>query len=131
MRKKTAIIFIALLSLSLLSACLESNPEIDMNGFNEPGHIKYSFTRFTGIQLGEIEAEDEQVIDLSVTAGVVRGRLLMQVMSPSQELMWDVILEENVNETVQIPVTEDGVHMLIIRGLNARGSFDVQWEVTE
>ncbi|NIW50559.1 MAG: hypothetical protein GWN30_39025 [Gammaproteobacteria bacterium] len=131
MKRKITLVLITFMLVVLLSACMEARPEINMEGFNEPGHISYTYLRFTGIQYGEIDAEEGDTIVLHYTAGMIRGRLLMQINAPSQDLLWDVILDENIDKTVEIPVNENGIHTLIIRGINARGSFDVQWEVRD
>lgn len=131
MKRKTVLLMAVFTMVTFLSACMEARPEINLEGFNEPGHISYSYMRFTGIELAEIEAQEGETIEVDYTAGVIRGRLMMQVMSPSQDLLWEVILDENVDDRVDIPVEESGTQTLIIRGINARGSFDIQWEVAE
>lgn len=131
MDKRIFILMIMVFSTISLSSCMESNPGINLDGANDPGHIHYSYTRYTGIQMGEIDAREGETIELTYTAGVIRGKLLMQVMSPDQAVLWDVVVDENVDENVAIPVMEDGTQTLIIRGVNTAGSYDVRWNVRE
>lgn len=124
-------ITMALLAGVTASCLSTSQVRIEWAGSNLPGRMTYRYALFTGQESGSLEAELGQTIALSYEATVNEGTLSIEVRGPQGQIIWQVQLEGDEAESVQIPVPEAGKHTVTMVGRDAAGSFDVEWQVEE
>ena len=113
----------------LMSGCTNTKNKVDWEGENNPGKITYSYSRFTGIEMGTIQGKSGETLSLTYDAKVKRGKLMLRVMGPDESVLWDLVLKKDAGETVELTLGEDGEYPLIIRGENTSGEFEVFWKV--
>jgi hypothetical protein len=121
---------ILLLPVSVLLAnCGKSDVRIGWSGTNVPGHIAYRYATFTGSESGSARVETGQsiVLDYQVTAS--KGSLSITVRGPDERVVWQVALQGNSSDNIELPMALGGRYEMIIEGKAAGGSFDITWDV--
>lgn len=101
------------------------------SGYNRPGEIAYTYTRFTSTERGDIQAKAGQTILLAYQATVSSGSLNLRVENPSRNVVWLVRLgasPDNYRDSVPIPAGQTGHYTILIEGQDTAGGFDVSWQ---
>lgn len=129
-RKRTAIcLALSILFFSLLTACGQSSLEVGMMETNLPGRWEARYVTFTGTKVDTIRAQAGQTLILEYNVEVDKGDLSIEVDRHEREAIWDVSLQEDADDTVQIALDQDGPYTIVVEGDNAGGSFEFSWEL--
>jgi len=99
------------------------------SGANRPSRIGYSYVTFTGKEVGSFRAAVDQTITLNYTAIVNKGTLSIRVRNLQGQSLWQAELDEDKNDSVQIPVEQAGIYTVLVEGQDTGGGFGVTWEV--
>ena len=127
-RKLMIVLAILMIWMSVI-ACATMQTHSGWIGKSTPGKISYTYTKFTGIERGNIEAKAGQTLNLTYDVKIKRGRVFIQLMNPQNRVLWNVALKDDQSDSVEIPLELEGNYPLIIRGENTSGSFEVTWIV--
>ena len=111
----------------LLSGCSQSQLYIGSQGYNMPGHISYQYHTFTGSETCRFEAESGQRLTLNYDIGIGKGSLMIEVENPIGNEIWEMLLNEDTKDTVELVLEEEGRYAIEIRGDNAGGYYDIRW----
>ena len=129
-RKRTPMwLTIAFFLIGLLAACGPSSLEIGMMETNLPGRWEASYMTFTGTKADKIQADAGQTLILEYEVDVDKGDLSIEVKHPEAGALWDVVLQEDAEDTVELALEWAGPYTITIEGDNAGGSFDLSWEL--
>lgn len=116
----------------LLAGCAGVQPEkrIQWVGTSRANEMVYSYGRFSGSEEGRVRLEAGQTVVLAYAAEVDAGTLALRVQSPSGAVLWEVTLQESVDEQqVELTAAEDGAHKILVVGDEAKGQFALSWSV--
>ena len=121
---------IALLLISgLLAGCAQSNLEIGMVETNLPGRWRASYATFDGTKTDRLEADAGQTLVLDAEAEVDKGNLTIEVRDPDDRVLWDLSLEQDGEESMELVLEQTGRYGIVVEGDNAGGSFNLTWEL--
>ena len=76
-------------------------------------------------------AEDGQTITLDYDVTVKKGTLVLAIVGPDGESLWEEPLHENGSGTVTLTASEQGIYTIHIEGEDTSGSFDLSWNLSE
>ncbi|MCJ7534572.1 MAG: hypothetical protein WA997_14130 [Anaerolineales bacterium] len=132
MKTKSLLLITAILAI-LLSACelnkLKFGEVRMMYGTNEEGRISYDISTFTGIESGDLQAEQGQIISFTYMADLEKGTLVIEWQDPQGQVIWQKNLEESDQGGDEIEILSPGTYRIIIQGKGIGGRFDVSWHV--
>ena len=96
-----------------------------------PGHVNYSFQYFDGPFTRSVSATAGQTLTLNYSAIVDGGNLEMQIIDPAGTVVWQKTINPtaNVTNSTQIDIQQNGGYQIIVDGHQARGSFQIDWQV--
>ncbi len=83
----------------------------------------------TGVSRGEFLAAPGGVIALQYVARVRAGSLSIVVRAPDGLAAWRVVLADDGEDRVTLPVGRGGRYTVLVEGRGVDGSVDVFWEV--
>jgi len=126
---KAVLTLVLLVVIGLLTGCGKSSLEIGMVETNLPGRWEASYTTFTGTKTDKIRADAGQALILEYEVNVDKGDLSIEVNHQDAGALWDVVLQEDVEDTVVLALEQDGPYAITIEGDNTGGSFDLSWEL--
>ena len=132
MKTKSLLLITAILAI-LLSACelnkLKFGEVRMMYGTNEEGRISYDISTFTGIESGDLQAEQGQTISFTYHAVLDKGSLVIEWQDPQGQVIWNKSLVESDHGGDEIEILSPGKYTIIIQGKGVGGSFDVSWQM--
>ena len=126
-----------LLMTSLLVGCGSSTVKVGWVGSSGPGHMGYSYTMgyryttFDGVERKTFRPEAGQTITFDYDVTVEKGALLLKVVDPDGESIWEETFRKNTADTVTLTASQNGLHTVCIEGQATGGSFDISWSVGE
>lgn len=128
--KRTAIwSAIALVLVGLVTGCGQSSVEVGMVETNLPGRWEASYSTFTGTKLDSIPAQAGETLLLEYEVEVNKGDLSIEIRHSEGGSLWDVSLQEDADNRVELALEQDGPYTIAIEGDNAGGSFRLYWEL--
>jgi hypothetical protein len=120
-----------LLMTSLLAGCGSTTVQVGWVGSSVPGHIEYRYTTFDGVERKTFRAEAGQTTTFDCDVTVEKGTLLLQVVAPDGESLWEETFRQDTADTVTLTASQNGFHTVRIEGKATGGSFDISWSVGE
>jgi len=120
-----------LLMTSLLAGCGSSTVKVGWVGSSGPGHTGYRYTTFDGVERKTFRAEAGQTIGLDYDVTVEKGALVLKVVAPDGESLWEETFREDTADTVTLTASQDGLYTIRVEGQATGGSFDISWSVGE
>jgi len=131
MRKATLLALALLLMTSLLAGCGSSTVKVGWVGSSGPGHTGCCYTTFDGMERKMFRAEADQTITFDYDVTVEKGALLLKVVAPDGESLWEETFREDAADTVTLTAPQDGLYTIRVEGQATGGSFDISWSVGE
>jgi hypothetical protein len=126
----TILIFGILLSGCDFSSKIKINEvRLGMFGENKSSSMNYSYGTFTGVENGQVQAENGQAIAFSYEVSMRKGGLLIEWQDPEGKVAWQESFESDAEGAIEIPVETAGTYTIIIKGKKSGGSFQVAWEI--
>jgi len=120
-----------LLMTSLLVGCGSSTVKVGWVGSSDSGHIGYRYTTFDGVERKTFRAEAGQTMTFDYDVTVEKGALVLKVVAPDGENLWEETFREDAADTVTLTASQNGFHTVRIEGQSTSGSFDISWSVGE
>jgi len=120
-----------LLMTSLLAGCGSSTVKVGWVGSSGPGRMGYRYTTFDGVERKMFRAEADQAITLNYDVTIKTGSLLLKVVAPDGESIWETTFREDAADTVTLTASQDGLCAIRVEGQATGGSFDLSWSVGE
>ena len=96
-------------------------------GSEGPNYMKYQYKEFTGTENRMIYVNEPCNITIRYSIGVVRGRLILELVSPRGDIMWVRSFSNSTNGEDKVFVETPGWYNLVIIGQHTEGYFDVSW----
>ena len=127
-----ALAALALVLMStLLSGCGSSSIRIGWTESSGLNHKSAQYASFDGVERKTFRAEDGQTITLDYDVAVKKGTLVLAIVGPDGESLWEEPLRENGSDTVTLTTSQQGVHTIHIEGEDTSGGFDLSWNLSE
>ncbi len=120
-----------LLMTSLLVGCGSSTVKVGWVGSSDSGHIGYRYTTFDGVERKTFRAEAGQTMTFEYDVTVEKGVLLLKVVAPDGENLWEETFREDAADTITLTAPQNGLYTIRIEGQATGGSFDLSWSVGE
>jgi archaellum biogenesis ATPase FlaH len=89
--------------------------------------IKGSYQFFDGTKIKVISAKEGKTIVINFASEVQEGELTMSILDPSNDLVAE--LQTNTTGIKEINSDKNQKYRLVIRGMQTKGSFNVNWEI--
>ena len=133
MNRKALLIwlFMALVIGGLMAACGEGQSRlvVGMRENHFPGHWQASYTKLIGTKTDRFQAKAGETLNLGYDVQVDKGMLTLQVENPDDDVVWEVALESDEAESVEVNLEQDGRYALRITGEDTSGGWDLAWNV--
>jgi archaellum biogenesis ATPase FlaH len=97
------------------------------SGSNVGKKIKGSYQFFDGTKIKVISAKEGKTIVINFASEVQEGELTMSILDPSNDLVAE--LQTNTTGIKEINSDKNQKYRLVIRGMQTKGSFNVNWEI--
>jgi hypothetical protein len=120
---------VLLLLAVLLTGCEADSVEIGMVETHLASEWRATYTTFSGTKTDIIQADAGQTLVLEYDAQVDKGMLDIQIENPDDEVIWEMPLQEDNADTVQVPLPQEGRYALRIRGEDTGGGWDLTWDI--
>ena len=129
--KKSLKWFVLLIfACGLLAACGHSTVQIGFVQNKIGDHWNAHYNTFIGTKSTSVKASAGQTLTLNYDVTVTKGELGLKVTNPSGDSLWEVNLQDDSKDTVQIPIDQDGRYTIAITGKDDNsGSWDITWAV--
>jgi hypothetical protein len=127
--RKATLLLLALLLAGLLPGCGNTTIEIGLVVTAEPGHWYASYETFSGTKTTSFEASNGQTITLTYDAALDKGTLEIRAEDPLRATIYDVYLHESTKATVQFLLYNPGTYYIVVKGSEASGSVDLNWQI--
>lgn len=121
----------SLLMTSLLAGCGSSTVKIGWVGSSGPGRMGYRYTTFDGVERKMFRSEADQAITLDYDVTVEKGALVLKVVAPDGEGLWEETFREDASDTVTLMAPQNGLCTIRVEGQATGGGFDLSWSVGE
>jgi len=131
MRKAILLALASLLMASLLAGCVSSTVKVGWVGSSDLGHMGYRYTTFDGVERKMFRAEADQTIALNYHVIIEKGALVLKVVAPDGETLWEETFRKDSADTVTLAAPQNGFHTIRIEGQATGGGFDLSWSVDE
>jgi hypothetical protein len=97
----------------------------------KPGHVSYRYNDFNGPFTRNVNANAGQTLTVDYTVTVDGGTLDIRVANPGGEAVWQKTFDTGANVTgsQQVSIQQSGRYQLVVDGHQARGSFQIDWQV--
>ena len=89
--------------------------------------IKGSYQFFDGTKIKVISAKEGKTIVINFASEDQEGELTMSILDPSNDLVAE--LQTNTTGIKEINSDKNQKYRLVIRGMQTKGSFNVNWEI--
>ena len=124
-------LFTALVLGALLGGCgnRQSSLVVGMREHHLPGNWEASYITLIGARNDRFRAKAGETLNLGYDVQVDKGMLTLQVENPADEVVWEVALENDEADSVEVPLEQDGRYTLRIVGEDTSGGWDLQWTV--
>jgi hypothetical protein len=126
---RARLLLLAVLLSALLAGCGQTTVEIGLKETQQPGHWQASYLTFSGTKTDTVEGSAGKTLVLNYHAVVEKGTLEIRVENASKNVLWEASIQEDVDETVQLLMYQDGRYDIIVHGLDTGGSFDLTWQL--
>lgn len=120
----TALVMLA----CVLVGCGQSNIRFGWVETSSPGHVKATYSEFSGTETRKVAVEPGKTLFVEYDAEVDQGDLLLEVDDPYGEPVWCVSLCKDCGETRALPVNSAGCYTISVQGRAAEGGFDLKWQ---
>ena len=129
--KKSLKWFVLLIfACGLLAACGHSTVQIGFVQNKIGDHWNAHYNTFIGTKSTSVKASAGQTLTLNYDVTVTKGELGLKVTNPSGDSLWEVNLQDDSKDTVQIPIDQGGRYAIAITGKDDNsGSWDITWAV--
>ena len=130
-RNYTVSLVMGLLALSvLLVACDGSRVvAVGLVETNIGNEATARYQTFTGTKTRQIDAQAGQTIRLAYEVTVSKGSLAIELRDPRRDALWQLLLERDAADVVELPARSAGTYRLVIEGDGTGGSYAISWEV--
>jgi len=118
-----------LLMTSLLAGCGSSTVKVGWVGSSGPGRMGYRYTTFDGVDRKTFRAEAGQTMTFDYDVTVEKGSLLLKVVAPDGESIWEEAFRKDTTDTVTLTAPQNGLYTIRIEGQATGGSFDLSWSI--
>jgi NADPH:quinone reductase-like Zn-dependent oxidoreductase len=126
---RAAFLISIILLAGLLAACEADRVAVGMRETNLPGQWQATYTTFSGTKVDTFRADAGQSLVLDYETEVDKGSLSIQVENPDDEVLWDVAFDEGGADTIRVDLNQDGRYAIVLKGEDAGGSWDLEWEL--
>jgi len=121
-----------LLMTSLLAGCSGSSTvKVGWVGSSDSVRMGYRYTTFDGVERKTFRAEAGQTMTFDYDVTVEKGALLLKVVAPDGESLWEETFSKDTTDTVTLTAPQNGLYTIRIEGQATGGSFDLSWSVGE
>ena len=127
--RRAPLLAATVLLLGFLAGCGQSKVQLGWIASNRPGHSEASYTKFSGSEVRTIRANAGGTLVIKYLTTVNKGTLDISVEGPADEPLWAVSLASDAEDTVALPLEQDGRYTIFVHGDGTGGSFDLSWEV--
>jgi hypothetical protein len=90
--------------------------------------LEASYAGFSGTEARTVRADAGEMLILRYAARVSRGTLSIEVDGPESEVLWDVYLDEDAEEALELRMEQGGDYAIVVRGDGTAGSFSIRWK---
>jgi hypothetical protein len=100
-------------------------------GNDVPGHVDKHFQYLDGPYTRTVSADAGQLLTMDYGATVEEGSLDMHVVNPDGQVIWQETYDvgADVSQTAQIDLQQNGRYQLVVDGHQAKGSFQIDWQL--
>ena len=131
-RKTLKTLFIVSVLVILTSACsAATSKRVDWVCVNHENEFDCRYTLFSGQETENINLRTGEILAISFDVEVESGELQMILMNDSEEPVWKITLKESLSDVTSYQATENGDFYLVIKGMDAAGSFNITWQILE
>jgi hypothetical protein len=120
---------IAILLLSFLAGCGRAEVYLGWMASNRPGHMRACYAAFSGSKIRTVRTSTGGTLIVEYGTTVNQGTLTIGVEGPDGEKLWPVILDEDAEDAVVLPVEQPGRYAIVVRGEGTAGSFYLSWKM--
>lgn len=121
----TMISIIMLLLVMIIGGCTK---RLGYTSMNVPGHMKASYTLYTGSQRSAaIQVDEGQSIYLAFNSKMEKGSLSLTVVDGQGQEVMNLPTGKRGIKEVKKPA--GGQYFLVVRAEETKGFFDIFWEV--
>ena len=133
LRNRIALTSLALvLATTLLSGCGSSSGiRIGWTESSGLNHKSAQYASFDGWERRTIRAQEDQTITLDYDVTVKKGTLVLAIVGPDGESLWEESFREDGSDTVALTASQKGVYTIRIEGEDTSGSFGLSWDLSE
>ncbi len=118
-----------LLMTSLLAGCGSSTVRVGWVGSSGPGRMGYRYTTFDGVERKTFRAEADQTMTFDYDVTVEKGALLLKVVAPDGESIWEETFRKDTTDTVTLTAPQNGLYTVRIEGQATGGNLDISRSV--
>ena len=128
-----ALAALALVLVSTLLAGCSSSSGIRIGWMESSGlkHKSAQYTSFDGVEQKTLHVKAGQTITLDYDVTVEKGTLVLAIVGPDGESLWEKPFHEDGSDTVALTASEQGLYTIHVEGENTSGGFDLSWSLSE
>jgi hypothetical protein len=128
--KKINLAYISVLILIALFAALFSGCSYSFGSVNSEsnGQIDASYVTLNEERDKSIKLDEGQMLILDYTATVKKGTLNLSVTSSDNEKLWEVTLNKDGADKVEIPIKKTGTYKINMKGQDTGGGYHIKIE---
>jgi len=133
LKNRIALTSLALvLATTLLAGCGSSRGiRIGWRESSGLNHKNAKYASFQGVERKTLRAQEGQTITLDYDVTVEKGTLVLAIVDPDGESLWEKPFREDGSDTVALTASRQGVYTIHIEGEDTSGSFDLSWSLSE
>ena len=126
---KKVLILLTLLPMILLTSC--SKTQVGWVGNNYGNTFNATYMLFDGQEKERIQVDAGDVFTLSYDLSVEDGALSLQITDPDKTVLWEETFLKDDEGDFSFTSQASGRYILTITGDQAKGGFDLTWDVSE
>ena len=126
---KKVLILLTLLPMILLTSC--SKTQVGWVGNNYGNTFNATYMLFDGQEKERIQVDAGDVFTLSYDPSVEDGALSLQITDPDKTVLWEETFLKDDEGDFSFTSQASGRYILTITGDQAKGGFDLTWDVSE
>lgn len=129
-RKNIFLIFsLSLLTVVLLAACNSTSKRIGWTCLNSANELDCEYQYFTGREAEGINLDYGETLAITEEVQVESGVLRVYVQNPDGETIWETDFTQTSSDAIKIQADEGGFYRLTVEGIEARGAFNIHWQI--
>jgi hypothetical protein len=94
-----------------------------------PGKLEASFQLFTGSETRTVRLEEGEELTLIMQATLEEGELRLELQDPQENTIFKTDLDQPGTRSAAYMAERGGRYRLTVIGQEAKGSFEILWEV--